>query len=88
MGGLFMKGLILIAAMATTSLGPRTFGGYDCNNDCAQLATGYAWAADNEITLIQSCLSGSEDFQRGCWSYLANPLRGYTQDDQGGDIDQ
>lgn len=80
--------LSIILALTTAALQIPTFGGYDCHNDCSGIANGYAWAQEHGILLIGTCVNRDEDFQNGCLTYLADPYRGSTQDDQGGDIDQ
>lgn len=80
--------LSLILALSTATFAVPTFGGYDCHNDCAYLAAGYAWAQAHEVQLIGTCINKNQDFQNGCLTYLADPFRGSVQDDQGGDIDQ
>lgn len=72
----------------TAALTLHTFGGYNCNNDCAELAAGYAWAEEHSIKTLSGCLDISEDFRNGCFTYLGDPKRGSAVDDQGADIDQ
>lgn len=84
-----MLSLILALTTATFPLS-HSFGGYDCQNDCAMLAAGYSWAAEHGVLLLGTCagIKNNSDFQNGCFTYLGDPFRGSTQDDQGLDIDQ
>ncbi len=77
----------LLALTATTAV--HTFGGYPCDNDCAPYATGYSWAVVHQVKTLTDCQSiQPEDVRLGCFTYLGDPYRGSTQDDQGFDIDQ
>ena len=62
----------------------RTFGGYDCTDDCVSHAAGYLWAEKREIDSIDDCRKNrSEAFYEGCLTYFDDPERGADFDDDG-----
>jgi hypothetical protein len=62
----------------------RTFGGYDCTDDCVSHAAGYLWAEEREIESIDGCPENrSEAFYEGCLTYVDDPERGADFDDDG-----
>ena len=62
----------------------RTFGGYDCTDDCVSHAAGYLWAEQREIESIDDCPKNrSEAFYEGCLTYVDDPERGADFDDDG-----
>ena len=48
----------------------RTFGGYDCTDDCSGHEAGYEWAEDKDINDIDDCGGNSNSFIEGCWAYV------------------
>src|SRR5215470_1239971 len=55
----------------------RTFGGYDCTDDCVSHAAGYLWAEEREVESIDGCPENrSEAFYEGCLTYVDDPERG------------
>lgn len=67
----------------------RTFGGYDCTDDCSGHAAGYRWAEGKSITDESRCpLTGNrQSFYEGCQAYVEDPGRGADEDDDGNDVD-
>ncbi|MFK8250218.1 hypothetical protein [Ancylobacter terrae] len=65
----------------------RTFGGYECTNDCTGHAAGYRWAAENPHRLDE-CGRGGPSFFEGCRVYTDEPYRGAEEDDQGEVIEE
>ena len=62
----------------------RTFGGYDCTDDCVGHAAGYQWAEERGIEDIAECPASSSDaFYEGCLTYVDDPERGADLDDDG-----
>jgi hypothetical protein len=62
----------------------RTFGGYDCTDDCVVHAAGYRWAEERGIENIDDCPENrSEAFYEGCLTYVDDPQRGVDFDDEG-----
>src|SRR5262245_16753487 len=62
----------------------RTFGGYDCTDDCVGHAAGYRWAEERGIENIDECPENrSEAFYEGCLAYVDDPERGADFDDDG-----
>jgi hypothetical protein len=62
----------------------RTFGGYDCVDDCVVHAAGYRWAEERGIEIIGACPENrSEAFYEGCLTYVDDPERGADFDDDG-----
>jgi hypothetical protein len=52
--------------------GYRSFGGYDCTEDCSGHEAGYEWAEDNGIDNADDCGGNSDSFIEGCWEYVEN----------------
>jgi hypothetical protein len=71
----------------------RTFGGYDCTDDCSGHKAGYEWAEAKGITDEEDCedillrAPNRTSFYEGCKAYVEDPTRGADQDDDGDDID-
>ncbi|MGA7326251.1 MAG: hypothetical protein WBX25_17650 [Rhodomicrobium sp.] len=66
----------------------RTFGGYECTDDCSGHAAGYRWAAEHDIDEEQYCPEGdSQPFHEGCLVHTQDSNRGYTEDDDGDPIE-
>jgi hypothetical protein len=52
----------------------RTFGGYDCTDDCVSHAAGDLWAEKREIDSIDDCPKNrSVAFYEGCLTYFDDP---------------
>ena len=71
----------------------RTFGGYDCTDDCSGHKAGYEWAEAKGITDEAQCegilvtAPNRTSFYEGCMTYVQDPARGADEDDDGDDID-
>jgi hypothetical protein len=47
--------LVALGFYAVDPASARTFGGYDCTDDCVGHAAGYRWAEEREIEYIDEC---------------------------------
>jgi hypothetical protein len=71
----------------------RTFGGYECTDDCSGHKVGYEWAETKGITDEKQCedilvtAPNRTSFYEGCMAYVADPTRDADEDDDGDDID-
>jgi hypothetical protein len=62
----------------------RTFGDFDCTEDCSGHAAGYSWAEKHSIDDESDCPQGnSQSFHEGCIAYSRDPSRGADEDDDG-----
>lgn len=52
--------------------GDKTFGGYECTEDCGGHQAGYNWADRQGITNPEDCGGNSQSFIEGCQSYVAD----------------
>ncbi len=50
--------------------GYRSFGSYDCTEDCGGHEAGYAWAERNDIYHEDDCGGNSNSFIEGCLQYV------------------
>jgi len=76
--------VIVFGFCASSPASARTFGGYDCTDDCVSHAAGYLWAEEREIENIDHCPENrSEAFYEGCLTYVDDPERGADFDDDG-----
>ena len=50
--------------------GYRSFGNYDCTEDCSGHQAGYDWAEENDIYDHDDCGGYSDSFIEGCWQYV------------------
>ncbi len=67
----------------------KTFGGYDCTDDCSGHAAGYRWAEIHDVHYSSECPYGnSNSFYEGCLAYVDDPYRGADEDDNGEEIDE
>ena len=77
-------GALALGCCAAGQASARTFGGYDCGDDCIGHAAGYRWAAQREIEYVDDCpLNMSDAFYQGCLAYVDDPDRGADFDDDG-----
>jgi hypothetical protein len=62
--------LVCVLALGCSAAGQaaaRTFGGYECTDDCVGHAAGYRWAEAADITDANDCPENSSDeFYEGC----------------------
>ena len=78
--------VVLIIAGAPAIAFARTFGGYECTDDCSGHAAGYRWAEEHNIDDEDLCPPGNSlSFHEGCLVYVQDPTRGADEDDDGGD---
>jgi hypothetical protein len=76
----------LIALGNSTSAQKRTYGGYQCTDDCSGHAAGYEWAKEHEIDDEAKCPEGnSQSFHEGCLAYTQDPDRADPHEDDNGD---
>lgn len=62
----------------------RTFGDFECTDDCSGHAAGYKWAEEHSIEDEDRCPEGnSQSFHEGCIVYTRDPSRGAEDDDEG-----
>ena len=62
----------------------RTFGDFDCTDDCSGHAAGYKWAAQHGIDNENDCPYGnSQSFHEGCIAHTRDPSL-YEESDDGG----
>ena len=50
-----MAGVLAFDCCATSQALARTFGGYDCADDCVGHAAGYRWAEERWVESIDEC---------------------------------
>jgi len=76
--------VLVVSFSALGQASTRTFGGYDCTDDCVGHAAGYRWAEERGIENIDECPENrSEAFYEGCLTYVDDPERGADFDDDG-----
>lgn len=90
MEGEFMRACIAASALLFGLFGSpahaqdRTFGGFECTEDCSGHKAGYDWAERKNIEDEADCPDGnSQSFHEGCEVYTQDPNRGSDDDDQG-----
>jgi len=67
----------------------RTYGGFDCTDDCSGHAAGYKWAEKHNIEDEDNCPEGnSQSFHEGCVAYTQDPTRDPDADDDGHAADE
>jgi hypothetical protein len=65
----------------------RTFGGYQCKDECEGHSAGYKWAERKGIDDKGHCPYGnSKSFHEGCLAYVEDPARGPYEDDDGNPV--
>lgn len=80
--------LLAVVAIASPCVAQdRTFGGYDCTEDCSGHKAGYEWAERNGISDSGNCGGNSNSFEEGCRAYTEDPNRGADEDDDGNEIE-
>ena len=71
-GKAYLTMLAIVAAVMTSSPSKaqeRTFGGYECTEDCSGHKAGYEWAEEHNITDESDCGGNSQSFIEGCQTY-------------------
>lgn len=72
----------LIALATSAHAGGHSFGGLDCQFQCAEHAAGYVWAESQRILDPNFCPAPTyNDFHEGCLVYTGNPFRGSEKTD-------
>jgi hypothetical protein len=73
---------LTFAFVHTASSQDRTFGDFDCTDDCSGHAAGYKWADQHNIDNEGDCPFGnSQSFHEGCVAHTRDPGRGAEEDD-------
>lgn len=73
-----------IALVSPASPQDRTFGDFDCTDDCSGHSAGYKWADKHSIDNEDDCPAGnSQSFHEGCIAYSRDPYNDPDADDQG-----
>lgn len=86
-------GLAITLVVASPIVQAATFGGYEFEDTCEGHAKGYKWAEENRIRYERQCNAvlirhpTARSFVEGCLAYVDDPYRGYSEDDDGDDID-
>ena len=78
--------LLFLATICSTiaQAQDRTFGDFDCTDDCSGHAAGYNWADKHSIDNESDCPDGnSQSFHEGCVAHARVPFRGADEDDDG-----
>ena len=79
---------LAIVICTSASAWARTFGGFECTDDCSGHAAGYKWAQEHDIDEEDLCPAGnSMSFHEGCIVYVREPTRGADEDDDAEPID-
>jgi hypothetical protein len=80
----FVACILALACCAPGKASARTFGGYDCTDNCVGHAAGYRWAEERGLENMDECPENrSEAFYEGCLAYVDDPERGADLDDEG-----
>jgi|SRR6185437_12899393 len=84
---LFVGLLLTVAGGLPTYGQDRSFGGFDCADDCSGHAAGYQWADRHNIESDGDCPQGnSESFHEGCIAYTQDSTQDADTDDQGHEV--
>jgi hypothetical protein len=79
----FAFGLV-VAFVHPAAAQDRTFGGYDCTDECQGHSAGYKWADKHDVDDPARCPYGnSRSFHEGCIAYTEDPSRDPDEDDDG-----
>ncbi len=71
-------------ALSASSAQARTFGGFECQDDCSGHAAGYRWAEERGIDSADECPTEQDrSFREGCLAFVDDPDRGAEDDDSG-----
>jgi hypothetical protein len=66
-----LTSVLALGCCAPGQASGRTFGGYDCTDNCVGHAAGYRWAEERGIEYIDECPENrSEEFYEGCLTYV------------------
>ena len=81
---LFFAIVLIFAPAYKANSQNRTFGDFDCADDCSGHAAGYKWAEKHEIEDEADCPYGnSQSFHEGCVARTRDAGRGAEEDDDG-----
>jgi hypothetical protein len=73
---------------AMQPLAARSFGSFDCTDECQGHRAGFRWAEEHSITSDDDCPRGrSLSFTEGCEVYVEQPSRDADLDDDGDSLD-
>jgi hypothetical protein len=62
----------------------RTFGDFDCTDDCSGHSAGFKWAEKHGVEGEENCPQGnSQSFHEGCVAYTRDPSLDPDSDDNG-----
>jgi hypothetical protein len=76
--------LILLIPASASKAQDRTFGDFDCTQDCSGHSAGYKWAEKHSIDDEADCPEGnSQSFHEGCIAYTRDQNMDPDSDDQG-----
>jgi hypothetical protein len=88
--GFARAGFTLIFALAVGEAAQaedRTYGGFECTDDCSGHAAGYEWAKEHDIEDEANCPEGnSQSFHEGCIAFTEDPNRADPDEDDEGNI--
>ena len=63
--------ILALGCCAPGQASARTFGGYDCTDNCVGHAAGYRWAEERGLENMDECPENrSEAFYEGCLAYV------------------
>jgi hypothetical protein len=81
----FALALLPMAIVCPASAQDRTFGDFECTDDCSGHSAGFKWAEKKGITTEADCpyANNSLSFQEGCQAYTRNPALDPDSDDDG-----
>lgn len=75
---------ILSSLVVAANAQDRTFGGYECTDDCEGHSAGFKWAERKGIEDSEHCPYGnSQSFHEGCLAYTQDPTHDPDEDDDG-----
>jgi hypothetical protein len=78
---------MLSSPVAVANAQDRTFGGYECTDDCEGHSAGFKWAERKGIDDSGDCPFGnSKSFHEGCLAYTENPDHEPNEDDDGNPV--
>jgi hypothetical protein len=79
--------VLSLAMGATARAQGRTYGGFECTDDCSGHAAGYKWANEHNIEDEANCPeSNSQSFHEGCIAYTQEPNRADPDEDDDGNL--
>ena len=89
-GALMRKTAVILALVALGFLGgsanaqDRSYGGFECTDDCSGHEAGYKWATRHDVEDEENCPDGnSQSFHEGCVARTRDSFRDPDADDGG-----